>query len=173
MAHWPSRRGDPAGLSLLAVSLQFRLARTEELPALEKMVIDAFEPITWMKKFDAAFGPLNGTDWRARWRGRMAKIFETQILLVGETGGEPVAFASGLVDPLTAMGFVDVLAVSRAHHGRGYGREMLRGIMQHFRELGCRYVHLDCLTDNDVANSLYESEGFFEVARQIRWFREL
>lgn len=153
--------------------LQFRLARPEEYPALERMVIDAFEPITWMKKLEDRVGPLNGAGWRDRWHARMAQLFQTQIILVGELDGEVVAFASGLVDSLTAMGLVDILAVTQSRQGQGLGRDMLRGIMQHFRELGCRYVNLECLTDNDVGNSLYASEGFVEVARQIRWFREL
>lgn len=153
--------------------LEFRLARSEEFPALEKMVIDAFEPITWMKKIEARTGPLNGVGWRDRWHTRMAKVFETQIILVGQRQAEVVAFASGLVDHQAAMGLVDILAVDQRRQGQGLGRQMLRGMMQHFRELGCRYVNLECLTDNDVGNSLYASEGFVEVARQIRWFREL
>ncbi len=155
------------------MALNFRLARPEEYPRLEEMVIGAFEPITWMKKLDDRIGPLNGADWRARWRVRMAKVFETQIILVGEHDGQVVAFASGLVDRQAAMGLVDLLAVDGRFQGQGYGRLMLRGIMQHFREAGCHYVNLECLTDNDVGNQLYASEGFVEVARQIRWFRKL
>lgn len=155
------------------MALSFRLADPAEYPMLETMVIDAFEPITWMKKLDARVGPLNGVDWRARWHARMAKIFETQIILVGEAGGEVAAFASGLIDPLTATGLIDILAVAPGQQGQGLGREMLRGMMDHMRANDCRYVNLECLTDNDVGNRLYESEGFVEVARHIRWFREL
>lgn len=155
------------------MALSVRLADPAEYPKLEKMVIDAFEPISWMKKLDDRMGPLNGVDWRARWEARMAKIFDTQIILVGEQDGEVVAFASGLIDPLAATGLIDILAVAGGRQGRGLGREMLRGMMDHLRERGCRYVNLECLTDNDVGNRLYESEGFVEVARHIRWFREL
>jgi hypothetical protein len=41
------------------------------------------------------------------------------------------------------------------------------------KSLGCKYVNLDCLTDNDAGNALYDSEGFEEVARHIRWFKKL
>jgi ribosomal protein S18 acetylase RimI-like enzyme len=50
---------------------------------------------------------------------------------------------------------------------------MLRATMGHLRERGASYVHLDCLTGNDNGNALYESEGFEEVARHIRWFRKI
>lgn len=155
------------------MALTFRLARPEEFPELEKMVIDAFEPITWMKKLEDRAGPLNGIGWRTRWQSRMAAIFATQTILVGRMDDRVVAFASGLIDQQAAMGLIDILAVRQGEQGKGYGRQMLRAMLQHFRDSGCRYVNLECLTDNDVGNALYASEGFTEVARQIRWFREL
>jgi len=50
---------------------------------------------------------------------------------------------------------------------------MLRGMIQHMKNLGAQYVNLDCLTDNDKANALYRAEGFEEIARQVRWFRKI
>jgi len=153
--------------------LDFRLAEPSEQQKIEDMVIDSFEPITWYKKLDDRIGPLNGRSWRSRWQARMRHAFETQIVLVGKTGGEIAAMASGTFDPDDALGFVDLLAVDRRFHRRGYGREMLRGMMQHMKSLGAQYISLDCLTTNDPANALYRAEGFEEVARQIRWFRRL
>ena len=137
---------------------------------LERMIIDAFEPITWMKKADERFGPLNGRDWRQRWQSRVAHIFATQIVLLGETGGAIVAMASATIDPAARLGFIDLLAVDQRFQGRGYGREMLRGMLKHMKERGAVHAHLECLADNDAGNSLYRAEGFEEVARFIRWF---
>ena len=153
--------------------LDFRIARASEFPQIEAMVIASFEPITWAKKLDARIGPLNGKDWRARWQTRMHHIFETQIILVGESAGELAAMASGTFDRDCALGFIELLAVDQRFQGRGYGRDMLRGMIAHFKSLGGVYVNLECLTDNDNANALYRSEGFEEVARQIRWFRKI
>lgn len=155
------------------MSLSFRLATPADCPNLEPMVIDSFEPITWFKKVDDRFGPLNGRDWRQRWQARLAQAFRTQILLVGEAEGEIVAYASGAYNTDTRLGFIDLLAVDRRYQGRGYGREMLRGMLAHLRQLGAQHVHLECLADNDVGNHLYRSEGFVEVARSIRWFKKL
>jgi ribosomal protein S18 acetylase RimI-like enzyme len=150
--------------------LEFRTVLQDELCRFEPMIIDSFEPVTWARRVDEVFGPLNGMDWRARWRARVARIFESQILLAGETGGEPVAFASGAYDPEARLGYIDLLAVDSAHQGKGYGREMLRGMLRHLKDRGALHANLDCLTDNDVGNALYRSEGFTEVARHIRWF---
>lgn len=153
--------------------LDFHLAEASEYPRIEEMVIESFEPITWYKKLDDRIGPLNGRDWRMRWKDRLRHVFETQIVLVGKTGGEIAAMSSGTLDHSDALAYVDLLAVDRRFRRRGYGREMLRGMIQHMKALGGQYVYLDCLTDNDTGNSLYRTEGFEEVARQIRWFRRI
>lgn len=161
--------------------LTFRLAQPAEHPALKAMIIDSFEPITWFKTADERFGPMNGLDWRERWKLRLETVFETQVILVGELAGdveseperEVVACATGSYDPKTAMGFIDLLAVTGGHQGEGLGREMLRGLMQHFKAMGAVYAHLDCLTTNEVGNRLYESEGFEEGMRSIRWVKKI
>jgi ribosomal protein S18 acetylase RimI-like enzyme len=153
--------------------LAIRLATPADQTAIERLVLAAFEPITWQKRLDARFGPLNGNDWKARWQARLSKIFATQIVLVGEQSGAMAAVATATIDQAAALGFIDVLAVSREFQGQGLGREMLRGTLAHLKSLGCEYVNLDCLTDNDTGNALYASEGFEEVARHIRWFRKI
>jgi ribosomal protein S18 acetylase RimI-like enzyme len=150
--------------------LTFRLAVPSDYAKVETLVIDAFEPITWFKKADARWGPLNGKEWRQRWQLRFAAAFKTQIVLVGEAEGEIAAVATGTIDLDTRLGFIDLLAVDRRFQGRGYGREMLRGMLRHMKEQGAVHAHLDCLVDNEAANSLYRSEGFEEAARSIRWF---
>jgi len=155
------------------MALKFRLAAAPEHSRIEEMVIESFEPITWLKKLDARIGPLNGRGWRTRWQARMRRVFETEIVLVGESDGGLAAMSSGTFDRDDALAYIDLLAVDRRFQGRGYGREMLQGMMQHMKGLGAQYVNLDCLTDNDTANALYRAEGFEEVARQVRWFRRI
>jgi ribosomal protein S18 acetylase RimI-like enzyme len=151
----------------------FRPADEKDFLGLKTMVIEAFEPITWQKKLDEDFGPLNGRDWRQRWSARLDTIFRTQVVLVGELAGELGAMATASVDHEATLAFIDVLAVSRRFHGQGLGRQMLRRMIDHLESLGCQFVHLDCLTNNDTGNALYEAEGFVEVARHIRWFKRI
>jgi ribosomal protein S18 acetylase RimI-like enzyme len=153
--------------------LDVRPAQASEYQKIEDMVIESFEPITWFKKLDDRIGPLNGRDWRMRWKDRLRHVFETEMVLVGEADGKLAAMSSGTLDQAAALGYIDLLAVDRRFRGHGYGREMLRGMMQHMKALGGQYVYLDCLTDNDTGNTLYRAEGFEEVARQIRWFRRI
>ncbi len=116
---------------------------------------------------------VNGKDWRERWRLRLANVFANQIVLIGEDAGEMVAMASGTIECSTQLGYIDLLAVDRRFQGRGYGREMLRGMLASMRERGAKYVYLECLDDNVAGNNLYRAEGFQEVARCVRWFIRL
>src|SRR5216684_8852 len=110
--------------------LDVRPAETSEYQKIEDMVIESFEPITWFKKLDDRIGPLNGQDWRMRWKDRLRHVFETEIVLVGEADGELAAMSSGTLDHAAALGYIDLLAVDRRFRGHGFGREMLRGIMK-------------------------------------------
>ncbi len=150
--------------------LHFRLATRNDYHTLENMVIESFAPITWFRRVDELFGPLNGNDWRRRWQIRFAQAFETQTVLVGEADGQIVAYASGSVDQATRLGYVDLLAVDQHHQRLGYGREMLRGMLRYMKEHGAVHAHLECLADNKAGNALYRAEGFEEVGRSVKWF---
>lgn len=152
------------------MALTFRAASPADYKTVESLLIDSFEPITWFKRVDERFGPLNGHNWRRRWEMRVAAIFRNETILLGEAGGELVAVATGTIDPEFRLGYIDLIAVDRRFQGKGYGREMLRGMLQYMKNQGAVHANLDCLTDNDAANCLYRSEGFEEVARHIRWF---
>ena len=153
--------------------LRFRIADPSEYPRLRDLIIDSFEPITWFKKLDQLYGPLNGSDWRRRWEKRLAVVFRTETIMVGEVEGEIVAAATGTYDEDAALGFIDLLAVDKRSKGLGHGRAMLRGMLDHFRRLGGKYANLDCLADNVAGNGLYQSEGWRIVASSNRYFIEL
>jgi ribosomal protein S18 acetylase RimI-like enzyme len=155
------------------MQMQIRQATPQDYPEIGQMVLESFEPITWFRTVDAKFGPLNGWDWQARWRERLRKVFESQIILIGAVDGVLTAMSSSTIEPQTALAYIDLLAVRQTQQKHGYGREMLRATMQHMKQLGAEHLYLDCLAGNDKANALYGSEGFEEVSRHIRWFRKL
>lgn len=152
------------------MNLTFRLVTPADHSRLEEIVIAGFEPITWARRVDELFGPLNGKDWRERWRLRLANVLATQHVLVGEAGGQIVSMASASIDHDCRLGYIDLLAVDPRFQGRGYGRQTLRAMLRYLKEQGCEHAHLECLVHNEAGNSLYRSEGFTEVARSIRWF---
>jgi ribosomal protein S18 acetylase RimI-like enzyme len=153
--------------------LTFRLAEAADHPRLEQFIIDSFEPITLYPKIEQRFGKFNGKGWRERWQLRLRKAFQTETVLVGEFEGEIVAQAHGTYEPELRLAFLNVLAVDRRFQGRGFGREMLRGMMSHMKEHGAEHIYLDCLADNFSANELYRTEGFEEMGRLIYWYAKI
>ncbi|MBM3812215.1 MAG: GNAT family N-acetyltransferase [Acidimicrobiia bacterium] len=153
--------------------LRFRLADPAEYPALRNLILESFAPITWFRQLDEQFGPLNGLDWRARWQRRLDDVFRTQIILVGESGGVILAAATGTADVASSLGFIDLLAVDIRHQGGGIGRQMLEGMLAHFRSLGMEHANLECLSGNERANRLYLSAGWTLVTSSHKWFIRL
>jgi ribosomal protein S18 acetylase RimI-like enzyme len=155
------------------MSLEIRLAKPSDYDRLEQLVVDSFEPVTMYRKIEDQFGPFNGKGWRDRWRVRLRKDFKTDIILVGECEGEIVAYAGGRYEAEFRLAFLNVLAVDRRFQGRGFGREILRTMMDYMKEQGAEHIHLDCLADNDSANALYRAEGFQETGRAIYWYAKI
>ena len=150
--------------------LEIRLAKASDYRRLEQLFIDSFEPISLYRKVEERFGPFNGNDWRAQWHLRLRKVFDTEIILVGELEGEIAASAAGTYNPETRLAFLNLLAIDPRFHRRGLGREMLRTMMEYMKEQGAEHMHLDCLADNNSANELYRAEGFQEMGRSIYWY---
>ena len=150
-----------------------RIAEPSDWTAIEHLVIESFEPITWARTLDERFGPLNGLAWRDRWKLRLSKIFQEQIILIGVIDGEIAGVSTSTIDSRPALAYIDILAVSPNYQKQGLGREMLRATIAELQRRGAQFVNLDCLTNNEKANELYQSEGFEEVARHIRWFRRI
>ena len=153
--------------------LTIREATPEERASIVDLLIRAFEPITYFKKAEARFGRLNERDWRERFRARAEKALECQTAFVGLEDKALTACAIGGYDPQFRLAYLDLLGVEPAAHGKGHGRRMLRAFEGWAREQGAEAVNLECLTDNDGANQLYQAEGYEEAARQIRWFKRL
>ena len=62
------------------------------------------------------------------------------------------------------------VCVDPARQGRGYGRGLLRAMVQAARGRGARRVFLEVRPSNPVAVALYEDEGFNEIGRRPRYY---
>ena len=151
-----------------------REAALEERDAVVDLICRAFEPITMFRRIEAKLGPFNRRSWKERLRVRTEKSVGSRTVLVGlDDQQQIVACALGAYDPEFRLAFLDMLAVSPENHGQGRGRQMLRAFEAWALEQGAEAAHLDCLTDNDAGNALYEAEGFEQVAQQIIWVKRL
>jgi len=150
-----------------------RLAVPQDLPRLVEVSLASFGEVTWQRAVDRVFGPLNGRDWRDRWRLRVEKALQEQTILVLERGSELLGYACGTVDPAVGLGHIDILAVDPSVQGQGCGRRLLRAMEDYFLSQDAGHVSLEALVENDTANSLYRREGYRQMACHINWFKKL
>jgi ribosomal-protein-alanine N-acetyltransferase len=62
------------------------------------------------------------------------------------------------------------LAVAPGHRGRGIGRTLLGGLLEHFRRQGARLATLEVRPANVEARRLYAQLGFREVGRRRGYY---
>ena len=153
------------------MALAFRPAQLADYPALEQLTLESFEPITWLRKIDERFGPLNGLDWRERWRARFCHAFNTQRVLLGEAGGPRGGLRQRHARRRRAPRLHrPARGGPRASRATATAARCCAACCEYFKSEGAEHVHLECLADNDVGNALYRSEGFEDLAHSVHWF---
>ncbi len=116
----------------------------------------------------------------AAFNGSSAAVRETMTRMLGLIRVERIV-ASIVIDGVIAacgygtlerghVGFFDII-VDPALRGRGYGREMMVGIMEEARRRGAHAGYLQVVQSNDVARRLYGTLGFEPYYSY--WYRRL
>jgi ribosomal protein S18 acetylase RimI-like enzyme len=148
-----------------------RLYQIADLPRLQSLTTEAFEPVSIDRNIEKEFGALNGRDWK--WRKERAIEVDCQRdphgVFVAELGGAIVGYITTWIDREGGMGMIPNLAVDREVRGRGIGRQLIQHALQHFRDNGLAHARIETLEQNAVGQKLYPSLGFREVARQIHY----
>lgn len=66
---------------------------------------------------------------------------------------------------------IQTIALDPTVRGRGRGRSLLRALIATAVERGARELFLDVRDDNEIARSLYSSEGFVELGRRPGYYQ--
>lgn len=66
---------------------------------------------------------------------------------------------------------IQTIALAETARGRGRGRGLLRSLLIAAGDRGARGVFLEVRADNPVAQALYVSEGFAEIARRPNYYQ--
>ena len=85
-----------------------------------------------------------------------------------ETGGNIVGY--GMLSLAADEAHVLNVCVDPLCQSRGYGRRLLRELVQIARERGALRVFLEVRPSNTSAIALYDSEGFNEIGRRPRYY---
>jgi len=105
-------------------------------------------------------------------RPRFARMLRhpTRPLLVAESGGRVVGYASLLVRRAFPEARLYSIAVDPEFRGRSAGSALLDAAESAARDHGCASVRLEVSPSNAAALALYRSRGFAEVRRWPDWY---
>lgn len=128
------------------------------------------------------FNRAEGIVWRAQPMtlalGRILREPELGLVLVARSGdrralgGYAIATFGYDLEFAGRDAFVTELFVAAPFRGQGWGRALLRSVVEALRERETRAVHLMVSPENERARTLYESVGF-AVSPRIMMTREL
>ncbi len=95
------------------------------------------------------------------------------IYLVAETGNKIVGYIRGSIienkDPFfktIKIGYLNALAVSKKHTGRGIASELNKSLEKWFKENKCSQIHLEVF-ENNPAIKIYEKWGYKTFNRKM------
>lgn len=147
----------------------------DDLPKLQQITMEAFEPVSIDRNIERKYGVINGVDWKTRKADhiRLDAEREAEGIFVLEWGGVTVGYITCWCNRLAGIGNIPNLAVDGNYRGRGLGRRLIEHAIEYFRQQGMTHVRIETLDQNTVGKSLYPSLGFEEVARQVHYCMEL
>ena len=152
-----------------------RVFSPEDLPKLQQITMDAFEPVSIDRNIERKYGVINGVDWKTRKADhiRLDAEREAEGIFVLEWEGLIVGYITCWCNRLAGIGNIPNLAVDGNYRGRGLGRRLINHAIEYFRRQGMTHIRIETLDQNTVGKSLYPSLGFEEIARQVHYCMEL
>ncbi|WP_439591776.1 ribosomal protein S18-alanine N-acetyltransferase [Microbacterium sp.] len=91
--------------------------------------------------------------------------------IVDELAGRLVGYAGLRAVAGAKDADVQTITIAEASRGRGRGRALLEALLDEAARRSVREVFLEVRADNPVAQRLYASEGFLEIARRPRYYQ--
>ena len=157
------------------MDVSIRIFRSSDLPHLQSLTVQAFEPVSIDKNIESHFGVIGGKDWAWRKSRHIAADAERAAdgIFVAEIAGEIVGDITTWADRESSIGNIPNLAVAAHCRGQGIGRALIAYALEAFRRDGLTHARIETLDQNEVGQSLYPGMGFREVARQIHYCANL
>lgn len=135
------------------MSILFRPARSEELPAVQELVVDSINDLTQRHGF-GTMASVRPTDFHMfSWKDDPAGLW------MAEQHGQTVGFAFSWV--CGDLWFLAELFIAPAMQGQGIGNELLKRTLAQAERAGAVHKALITFTFNRVSQALYIRHGMF------------
>jgi len=160
-----------------------RHATDGDLPRVDEISVVCYQPI-W-ESYVAMLGEAcyqavrhnPELTWKERKTGQVHRLYREhpENLWVLEKAGEVIGFVTFELFPKQNFGHIDNNGVHPGHSGQGWGVFMYRHVLQHFREHGLRFAHVDTGLDeaHSPARRAYEAVGFDRRVPNVEYWQDL
>ena len=160
-----------------------RHARPEDVPRIDEITIICYTPI-----FESYVDML-GEDcyqvvrhdpeltWEERKTGQVHRLFKEhpEQVWVLEEDGVVFGFITFYLIPKQGYGHIDNNGIHPDRAGQGWGKFMYQHVLNHFRESGLQYAHVDTGLDpaHIPARKAYEGVGFDRQIPSVEYWQDL
>ena len=160
-----------------------RHARDGDLPGVDRVTVVCYAPI--QASYVAMLGeecyeavrPDPELTWQERKIGQVRRLYgeHPERLWVLERGDDLIGFVTFELRPAKNLSVIANNGVLPEHRGEGLGKFMYRQVLEHFREQGLRFAHVDTgLDDAHVpARLAYEAVGFDRHVPMVDYWQDL
>lgn len=160
-----------------------RRACVEDLPRVDEITVICYTPI--FESYVAMIGDEcyevvrhnPELTWEERKTGQNRRLYaeHPEWVWVLENNGEVIGFITFYLYPGQGYGHIDNNGVHPDYAGQGWGKFMYQHVLQHFREQGYRFAHVDTGLDpaHIPARRAYESVGFDRVVPTVEYWQDL
>jgi ribosomal protein S18 acetylase RimI-like enzyme len=160
-----------------------RLARHADLTRVDEITILCYAAI--QESYEAMLGNecyqrvRNNPDltWQERKTAQNRQLFQEHPdwLWVLEEAGLVIGFVSFYLFLRQGYGHIDNNGIHPDHAGKGWGKYMYQHVLQHFRDVGLHYAHVDTGLDppHTAARRAYESVGFDRQVPLVEYWQDL
>jgi len=156
-------------------TVQIRCATSQDLPAIERITAEVFQPVALESRVEEILGRSDGPGWLALKMAVTAKEIENlpEGCFVALQAGGVIGFVTNVIFPMARRGYISSLAVRAGFQGRGVGRALVNRSLDYFRGQGLKQAKIDTLVTNQAGQHLYPAMGFQEAARVIHYVMPL
>jgi ribosomal protein S18 acetylase RimI-like enzyme len=160
-----------------------RGARPEDLPAIDRLTVEGYAAIQQSyvamlgeETYDAVRHRPELT-WEERKCAQNRDLFDAhpEQVWVLDRGGDVFGYVTFWLFPDKQYGHIDNNAVRSDESGQGWATFMYRHVLEHFRELGLGFAHVDTGLDDAhaPARRAYEAVGFDRKVPGVEYWQDL
>ena len=157
-----------------ARDVTIRIAKEADRETLIELIVRGFADVTVNRWREERYGIIGGRTWD-EWKADDMRTINITNVVIAETDGIAVGFATYHVNEKTRIGTVGNNAVLPEYRGRGIGGLLDARVLELIEEAGMEFAQVstgleDCY---EPARRMYERQGFKELNRSIVYMMRL